>query len=156
MRAAEEIARLANRDATRRNNDVVTEDRPPAFTDEALALQFAERHADDLRFVSRLGKWLSYEGAYWKVDDTLEAFDHARRICRDAAASCNKGRVASALASAKTVAAVERLARADRRLAATTEQWDRGPLAARTRLGPSSICEPGIPFLARLRNISRR
>ena len=32
-----------------------------------------------------------------------------------------------ALASAKTVAAVERLAKADRRLAGTTEQWDADP-----------------------------
>ena len=35
--------------------------------------------------------------------------------------------------AAKTVAAVERLARADRRLAATVEQWDAEPFAARHR-----------------------
>src|SRR5262249_55503642 len=34
---------------------------------------------------------------------------------------------ANSIASAKTVAAVERLARADRRLAATADQWDADP-----------------------------
>ena len=129
--------------------------RPPAFTDEALALQFAERHADDLRFVAAWGKWLSYTGTHWKIDDTLEAFDHARRVCRDAAASCNKGKLASALASAKTVAAVERLARADRRLAATTDQWDAAPWLLNT---PSGVIDlrTGDSILLAQRSISQR
>ncbi len=32
--------------------------RPPAFSDEALALRFAERHAIALRYVAAWGKWL--------------------------------------------------------------------------------------------------
>jgi putative DNA primase/helicase len=48
----------------------------------------------------------------------------ARVICREAANACNKSGTAKTLASAKTVAAVERLAKADRKLAATFEQWD--------------------------------
>ena len=102
-------------------------DRPPAFTDEALALQFAERHANDLRYVAAWGKWLSWTGTHWKFDETLQAFDYAREICRQAAASCNMPKIASAIASAKTVSAVERLAKADRRMAATIEQWDADP-----------------------------
>jgi putative DNA primase/helicase len=98
--------------------------RPPAFSDEALALRFAERHANDLRFVATWGKWLSWTGTHWQFDDTLHAFDLARQICREAAASCNKAKVAGMLASAKTVAAIERLSKADRRIAATIDQWD--------------------------------
>ena len=56
------------------------------------------------------------------LDETLHAFDLARAICREVAAGCEKP--ASAVASAKTVAAVERLAKADRRLAAAAAQWD--------------------------------
>ncbi|MBA3516865.1 MAG: hypothetical protein H0T75_04310 [Rhizobiales bacterium] len=63
----------------------------------------------------------------WQSDDTLAAFDFARRVCREAAAECTKAKVASVLASAKTVAAIERLAKADRRLAATVDQWDADP-----------------------------
>ena len=102
--------------------------RPPAFSDEALALLFAERHALDLRFVAAWGKWLSWTGDdHCKFDDTIYAFDLARRICREVAAGCNKAKIATAIASSKTVAAVERLAKADRRLAATVDQWDADP-----------------------------
>jgi putative DNA primase/helicase len=98
--------------------------RPPAFSDEALALRFATRHAHELRYVAAWSRWLFWDGARWIFDDTLCAFDRARGICREAAAECNKPKVASAIASAKTVAAVERLAKADRRHAATSDQWD--------------------------------
>ncbi len=100
--------------------------RPPAFSDEALALRFAERHAEDLRFVAAWGKWLAWDGARWRFDDTLNAFDLARHVCREAAAEC-KTNARKAIASAKTVAAVVTLARADRRLAATVDQWDADP-----------------------------
>jgi putative DNA primase/helicase len=106
--------------------------RPPAFSDEDLALQFAERHASRLRYVASWSRWLSWTGAVWERDDTLLAFDLSRAVCREAAAACNDPRIASAIASAKTVAAVERLARADRRLAATVDQWDADPWALNT------------------------
>ena len=108
---------------------------PPAFSDDALALRFAEQHVDDLRFVSAWGKWLHWTGACWRLDDTLLGFDLARAICREAAALCNKPSTASILASAKTVAAVERLAKADRRIAATVDQWDADPWLLNTPAG---------------------
>ena len=97
--------------------------RPPEFSDDALALRFADRHADELRYVAAWSRWLRWVGTHWQGDDTLAAFDRARIICRQAATECN-ARFRKGLASAKTVAAVERLARADRQLAATIEQWD--------------------------------
>ena len=96
----------------------------PAFSDEALALAFAERHADELRYVAQWGQWLSWSGLHWRRDGTLHAFDLARQIAREMAATCKQKRIAVPLASAKTVAATERLAKADRRLAATDDQWD--------------------------------
>lgn len=103
------------------------DDRPPAFTDEAIALQFADRFERELRYVASWGRWLRWDGCRWQFDDTLAAFDLSRRMCREAAAACEKQNVSAALASAKTVAAVERLAKADRRLAATIDQWDADP-----------------------------
>jgi putative DNA primase/helicase len=97
--------------------------RPPPFSEEELALDFAETHAADLRHVAAWGKWLHWTGSKWMLDDTLYAFDQARKICRAAAAACNS-KMRRSLASAKTVAAIERLAKADRRIAATVEQWD--------------------------------
>jgi putative DNA primase/helicase len=97
------------------------------FAEESLALAYADRHAHELRYVAAWGRWLHYDGTRWDFDDTLHAFDRARAICREVAADCDNTKVATAIASAKTVAAVERLAKADRRLAATTAQWDTCP-----------------------------
>ncbi len=118
--------------------------RPPAFSDEAIALRFADRHAADLRFVAAWNRWLAWTGSHWRFDDTLGAFDHARSICREAAAECNKAKVATAIASAKTVSAVERLARADRRLAATVDQWDADPWLLNTPDGLIDL-RTGVP-----------
>lgn len=96
----------------------------PTYSDDALALAFAERHADQLRYVAAWNQWLAWTGAVWQPDTTLRVFSRARLLLRQAAAACKKRRVAAGLAASQTVAAVERLSRADRRLAATVAQWD--------------------------------
>src|SRR6266446_4677966 len=98
--------------------------RPPLFTDEALALRFAQRHALKLRYVATSSRWFIYTGKQWAADETLHAFDMARLVCREASAECNAKKIATTLASAKTVAAIERLAKSDRRMAATMDQFD--------------------------------
>jgi len=102
---------------------------PPRFSEEALALRFSRRYAGDLRHVSRWGHWMRWDGTRWVEDDTLHVFDLARGICRAASSECGDAERASAikLASKATSAAVERLAAADRRHAATTSQWDADP-----------------------------
>jgi putative DNA primase/helicase len=100
----------------------------PTFSDEDLALRFAERHADDLRYVAEIGRWYCWDGKVWRRDRKLLGFNNARQICRAAAIECNESlHRLRAIASAKTVAAVEKLARSDQRLAATIEQWDSDP-----------------------------
>jgi hypothetical protein len=37
-------------------------DRPPEYSDEALALRFTERHKDLLRYVAAWGRWLIWDG----------------------------------------------------------------------------------------------
>ena len=107
----------------------------PALSDDALALRFAELHARELRYVAVWSKWMRWDGARWQFDDTLAVFDRARAVCRMAAAECNKPKQAKELTSAKTVAAIERLTRSDRRLAATAHQWDAHPWLLNTRDG---------------------
>ena len=79
--------------------------------------------------------WLHYANGKWHLDKQLVAFDFSRELCRQAARECNKRKQSSALASKKTVAAVESLARSDRRLIAKTEQWDSDPFLLATPNG---------------------
>jgi len=110
---------------------------PPRFSEEALALRFSRRYADDLRYVSRWGHWMRWDGMRWVDDDTLHVFDLSRGICRAASAECGESEKAAAirLASKATSAAVERLATADRRHAATVVQWDTDPWLLNTPEG---------------------
>jgi putative DNA primase/helicase len=104
----------------------VADARPPEFSDEALALRFAAKHGTAARYVAAWGKWLLWTGSHWQSDTTMRVVDYARAICRvaSAEASSDKPKLAAAVASAKTVAAVVSLARADHRHAATVNQWD--------------------------------
>jgi putative DNA primase/helicase len=106
------------------NGDEDNDHSAPQYSDENLALRFADFHAHEMRYVALWAKWMAYDDTRWQRDDTLNAFDRARAICRSVAATCNKDKTRMVLASAKTVAAVERLARSDRRIAATVELWD--------------------------------
>lgn len=105
---------------------------PPQFTEDALALEFTRRYGEDWRFVAAWGQWLVWTGTYWRHETTLMGLHLSRLVCREAAGRCTRARLAAKLASAATVAAVERLARADRRHAATAEEWDRNPWALNT------------------------
>jgi P4 family phage/plasmid primase-like protien len=100
------------------------EARAPAVTEDALAQRFTAQEGERMRYVAAWSKWFRWDGARWKQEDTLHAFDIARAICRDEAVRCTDSGDRDALARASTVSAVERLARADRKHAATVEQWD--------------------------------
>jgi putative DNA primase/helicase len=107
----------------------------PSTADESLAEQFASEHADDLRYVAVWGRWFEWEGRRWRADDTLRAYDLARALCRKVANVIADTRESVKIASAQKVAAVERMAKADRRIAATVEQWDLDPWLLNTPTG---------------------
>ena len=113
-------------------------DAPPAstrsaagalLTDDSLALTFARAHALELRYVAFWSQWLRWDGAVWRPDSTLRVFDEVRRLLRAEAARLppKKRALVPSLTSAARVTAIEKLARCDRRLAATVDQWDRDP-----------------------------
>src|SRR5262245_16058746 len=107
----------------------------PPFSDEYLALRFAETHQGNLRYVSATSRWYWWDGRCWRQDKTLLGFRYARQVCRQAAAECNIPAQAKGIASAKTTAATEKLAKADHRLAATVDQWDNDPWLLNTPNG---------------------
>jgi phage/plasmid-associated DNA primase len=90
-------------------------------------LEFSARHGSGLRYVAAWGKWFRWTGQRWQEDSTLLAFDHARQVCRSVAVSLPEthAKLGKGLTRANTVAAVERLAKADRRHAETVDVWDR-------------------------------
>lgn len=100
---------------------------PAANTEEALALRFADQYGDEWRYVAAEGRWYGYDGRRWLPDVTLKVLDLVRALCRGAAGNCHDLKLRRAMATAKFAAAVEKLARADRRHAATAHIWDADP-----------------------------
>jgi putative DNA primase/helicase len=97
----------------------------PEYSDDMLALEFSDRHAAELRYCHAWGAWLHWDGARWRFERTLCVFDLARRVAREFAKTCPDPDDAAKIASASKVAAIERLARSDRRHATETGDWDR-------------------------------
>jgi putative DNA primase/helicase len=111
---------------------------PPQFSDESIALEFAERYKNLMRYVAKWGKWFIFGGRRWSEDQTLQSFDYSRHLCREFAATAQP-EVAYTIASSAKVAAVERLSKADRKLAATVDQWDKDPFAFNNTDGLTDI-----------------
>ncbi|MBK7024014.1 MAG: hypothetical protein IPH41_11080 [Sulfuritalea sp.] len=99
-------------------------------TDDALALSFTRRYAEDWRYCAQWGKWLVWTGNCWQADDTLLVTHLMRHICREAAIKADSHRLAAKLASSSTVGGVDRLARSDRQHASTSDECDRDPWLA--------------------------
>ena len=117
-RAARDLARvtkLAHRDTP---------------SEDALALTFCEAYPHQ-RYVAAWAKWLTFDGTRWRVDSTLHVFDRIRVHVRSVIGDSDDA-TARALAKAQTIAGIERLAKADRRYAATVDQWDVDPWLVNT------------------------
>jgi putative DNA primase/helicase len=127
IRRGASTARAGRREAKGITDDTEADARAPEYSDEALALAFAELYVHKLRYVAAWNKWLIWNGSRWRDDSTLHVFAFVRRLCREVARDCDHKKTALDIARASTVAAVERLARADRRLAAVPDQWDADP-----------------------------
>lgn len=94
-----------------------------APTDDQLALELAEVIAGCFRFVESWSTWLYFDGTCWTMERTRLAWDLARQLCRQAAVDYEMRK----LAAFATVRATIELVKSDRRIAATTDIWDRNP-----------------------------
>lgn len=98
-------------------------------SEDQIALAFARRHRDRLRFDHSAGRWFEWTGTRWQRNETKLAFHFARELARemsDGAKGFSKASVASG---------VEAFARADPALAVTADLWDRDPLLMGTPAG---------------------
>jgi putative DNA primase/helicase len=100
------------------------DDQLPAFSQEALAMQFADQHAGMLRYVSKQSRWLIYDGMRWLPDEKMRIFTLVRKFCRHVSSAVNDPNDSKTIAHKNTVASIEYLVRSDERLAATVHEWD--------------------------------
>lgn len=93
-------------------------------TEDGIASAFTRRYGLDWRYCSQWSKWLVWTGQRWNDDQVLFVSHLARGICRAASMKADSPRLKAKLASASTIAAVERIARAEPKHAATVDEWD--------------------------------
>jgi putative DNA primase/helicase len=101
------------------------------MSEDALAEHFAKIGGASWRYVSRWGRWFKWGGDVWREDETDEVFSEARHLCRTATywpeASSLTLDQKRKMSRKATAGAVRDMAGSDRRMAATTEQWDTDP-----------------------------
>lgn len=116
---------------------------PPEYSEEALALEYADRKAGQHLYVHAWGRWLRWDGRCWSNDELGTGIYAVRELCRERAAALKEWLesqgaptgAAKGIAGWRTVQNVERLARYDPRLAAGAAEFDRNPWLLNTPAG---------------------
>lgn len=101
-----------------------------SLSEDGLALQFVRRYPD-FRYCAEWGSWLWWDGVRWARDRKAKFFKSARELAREV---CD-GRddlTRRRLGSAKTMAAIGRIAQSDERVAVVPEDFDADPLKLNT------------------------
>jgi|SRR5690625_1792431 len=99
---------------------------PPEITEDGVALAFTARHRDTLRFDHDQGRWVEWTGDHWRPDGTHLAFSFCREIAREMSDGEDE-RLKATARKAAFAGGVEKMARADRAHAVTSEAWDQNP-----------------------------
>lgn len=94
------------------------------FSEDALAETFTAKYGDEFKYTATTGHWHGYDGKAWAQDETGLMPNLIRtEVCRPAAHAGG----GPAIASARTISAVERIARCDSAHATPPETWDANP-----------------------------
>src|SRR4029077_19075847 len=80
---------------------------PKAVTEDSVALEFAERYRDELRYDHQVGRWYRWTGKYWECERTKLAFEWSRQLVRELGGSSGNSKQVSKTTFA---AGVERFA----------------------------------------------
>ena len=96
-------------------------------TEDGLATIFTQRYQNEWKYCRIHGAWLVWDGRRWNQDRQGAVSEAIRSICTVAAHMAEKPSLQSKLASAGTIASVERLARKDPGHATLPEDWDNQP-----------------------------
>jgi putative DNA primase/helicase len=119
-----DLTKFAKKSARSRTAPVLL---PPEFAEDAIALHFTTESRGDFRYTAAWARWHRWNGRFWEYDNTHLVPEFVRHVCRLVSNKCPDKNLQRKIASAYTVAAVERLARTDRQHAAIVDQWDADP-----------------------------
>lgn len=106
-------------------------------TEHGIATVLSELYGADWKFSAAWGQWYRWDGGRWVCDQVL-AFKHlVRQVCHTASkfADIKEQGVRARIASAATIANVERLTRADPTHATPVENWDADAMLLNTTGG---------------------
>ncbi len=94
------------------------------MSEDGVALAFTKQYGDKMRFDHDQGRWFEWSGDRWKPDNTHLAYSYCRRIARELSHKLRDD-LRPPFRKAAFAAGVERMARADRAHAVTSEGWDK-------------------------------
>jgi putative DNA primase/helicase len=104
------------------------------ITEDAVAQQFAKRHADQLLYCHSTGAWFRWTGSIWRQQETQLAFHLARELARELT-RCEEEKVQLSAGKTAFAGGVERFCRADPTFARTADFWDQDGFLAGTPTG---------------------
>jgi P4 family phage/plasmid primase-like protien len=119
-------------------------DGPVEYSDRAMSNRLVTQHGHEMKFCDALGGWLVWQGTHWAKDETMQIHDWAGKIMARASAevlqrpdfsSSKADKLADRLASNNGRSAVVNYARADRRVAVSTTDFDSDPWLLNTPAG---------------------
>jgi putative DNA primase/helicase len=114
------------------------QDQQPVLSEDAVALEFAGAHQGRLLFDHDTGTWFQWDGAHWRQERTMLAFDFCRALARQLS-DTGKRTVRTRLGRASFASAVERFAQADRAFAITSDSWDTDAFLLGTPVGTVAL-----------------
>lgn len=120
------------------------------YSDEGLARSFVDKNRNRIRYVSS-GGWHVWTGQRWIRAENGQVDQYARQHCYDAAAAVQDTSLERGIKSARTINAVQKLARSDSALAISASVFDNHPWLLNTpdgvldlRTGKTAAHAPGL------------
>ena len=96
------------------------------LTEHSVALGFARKYAEKIRYCHTIGAWYIWTGTYWCRNETRLVFTWIRQYVADLNHNA-AFRLKVATGKAAFTASVERFAQADEALAVTSAAWNQNP-----------------------------
>jgi len=122
LEPSEKVVKLKQRRSPR----TAAEDVAPIISEDFIALQYVQRHAELVRFDCTAKTWYVWNGGRWRRDDTRIAFEWTRALARALAQNEAPGDRRK-IGRHSFARGVEEFARTDQRIAVTFAHWDPDP-----------------------------